>query len=318
MITKRSGKLSVILLSYFSGNKLELVRDKLASSLGDEGIPYELLIIDDGSTDGTFVLAEDLELRYPEIRSYQLSRNYTSNYSIFAGLELAEGSCAVAIPDDDQQPYNTLVKMYRMWQNGHQVMIPHRLTREDGFVSDFLAKSFYMLINKLSDITYPVGGADTFLVDREVINILTNRIHHTNTAVIPEILRLGFNPQFVGYHRPRGNNDKSRWTFKKKKRLFEDIFYSSSSFPIKLIKRMGLFLSLLAISLVTLYVGMKIFGDPQTLGLNIQGWTSLFVIITFFSGMILFSLGIIAEYVWRVYEEVKGRPGYLIKGKTIK
>jgi dolichol-phosphate mannosyltransferase len=242
-----------------------------------------------------------------------LSRNFTSHYSVFAGLSVAKGACAVAIPDDEQQPYGTLVEMYRLWQNGHKIIFPYRVSREDPWMSKLFSNIFYKVMNTLSDVTYPEGGVDICLIDREVIDILNSRIHPINTTTITEILRLGFDPYSLPYERPLGTNRKSRWSFKKKVKLAMDTFFSCSSFPIKLITYSGLFFCFFSVCLICLYTYIALFGNKKFWGVPVPGWTSLVIFISFFSGIILFSLGVIAEYVWRIYEEVKNRPGYIIR-----
>jgi dolichol-phosphate mannosyltransferase len=313
----KNGKLSIILLSYFSGERLNTVHDRLKELFDKEHIPFELIIMDDGSGDNSFDIAQKIESRYPNVFAYQLSRNYTSDYSIFAGLSKCTGSCAVAIPDDEQLPYEIVTEMYMKWNEGNNVIIPHRMSRDDDFISVWFSQRFYSIINKLSEIAYPVGGADSFLIDREIIDIINGRIKPINTAIVPEILRLGFNPLYLPYSRPKSINRKSRWKFKKKLKLALDTFFSSSSFPIKFISYLGLFFSIISFILILLYAYIKIFGNESFWGYKPQGWTSIILIISFFSGVILLSLGIIAEYIWRIYEEVKNRPGYLIKNKVI-
>ena len=209
-------KLSIILLSYYSGQKLISVYDALAPILNDKNIDHEFIIMDDGSKDSTFSIAQHLAEEHDNVKAYQLSRNYTSHYSIFAGLSVCNGECAVVIPDDEQQPYHTIVEMYRLWETGGKIMIPHRIDRDDPFISKTLSNFFYGLMNRLSDITYPKGGADTFFIDREIVDILNHKIHPINTTSITEILRLGFDPVYVPYKRVKGINEKSRWSLKKK------------------------------------------------------------------------------------------------------
>jgi dolichol-phosphate mannosyltransferase len=116
------------------------------------------------------------------------------------------------------------------------------------------------------------------------------------------------------YARPIGlNKGKSRWTFKKKLHLAKDVFFSSSSFPIKFITNLGFYTALLSIVIMFFYGYIAIFGNHQFWGMPVPGWTSIILFITFFGGLMLLSLGIIAEYIWRIYEEVKARPGYIIK-----
>ncbi|OQA86122.1 MAG: putative glycosyltransferase CsbB [Lentisphaerae bacterium ADurb.Bin242] len=206
--------------------------------------------------------------------------------------------------------------MYRLWEQGHKVIIPHRISREDPLASRLFSHCFYSLMNRFSEVTYPDGGADLFFIDREVIDILNTRIHPINTASIAEVLRLGFDPYFYGYERPLGlNRSKSRWSFRKKLRLAKDTFFSSSTFPILLINRVGLFASLLSFGMIIFYLYITVFGNHEFWGLQVPGWVSIILFITFFGGIIMLSLGVIAEYIWRIYEEVKARPGYIIRRK---
>jgi dolichol-phosphate mannosyltransferase len=264
-------------------------------------------------------VAQALREKYPNVKAYQLSKNYTSHYGIFAGLSVSDGECAVAIPDDDQQPYHLLVESYRLWEQGHKIIIPYREDRKDTFISKMWAVGFYKIMNYLSDVALPPMGADTCFIDREVITILNKSIHPINTTTITEIIRLGFDPVYLPYTRPEGIGKKSRWTFKKKYKLAKDYFFSSSTFPIRFITSLGAFFSVFSFLVMLVYIYAKLFGNPEFWDLEqAPGWTSTILLISFFSGLILFSLGIIAEYIWRIYEEVKNRPGFIIKQKNNK
>lgn len=310
---KENKVLSVILLSYYSSRKIRTVYEKMRSLFAEEKIPFEFIIMDDGSRDDSFILAQELERDYENVKAFQLSRNFSSNYSAFAGLSVCAGGCATLVPDDEQQPYSSIVEMYRLWEKGCQVVIPYRISRDDAYFSVLFSRLYYKLINTFSNLTFPVGGADTFLIDEELINILNVHIHPINTAIVPEVLRLGFSPYYLPYERPKGTNKKSRWSFRKKVRLALDTFFSSSAFPIKAISFIGLFTSIFSFVLILFYVYIKLFSAGKLGGYYPPGWLSIILIIAFFSGMILLSLGVIAEYVWRIYEEVKGRPGFIIK-----
>jgi polyisoprenyl-phosphate glycosyltransferase len=307
--------ISIILLSYYSEARIKKVYDKVNSLLAEARISFEFIIVDDGSKDNSYHVALELEKVNKNVKAYQLSRNFTSHYSIFAGLSLCHGDCAVAIPDDEQQPYSMIIELYRKWEEGNKIIVPYRLNRKDPFLSKIFSNLFYFLMNNLSDIKYPPGGADSFLIDREVIDLLNARIHPINTTSISEVLRLGFEPYYLPYFREKSSNKKSRWTFKKKWKLALDTFYSSSSFPIKSIAIMGLFFSIFSFMLIIFYLYINFFGDKTFWGNFPRGYTATILIISFFSGLILFALGIIANYIWRIYEEVKNRPGYIVKKK---
>jgi glycosyltransferase involved in cell wall biosynthesis len=319
MVASSPKLLSVVLLSYYSKERIAGCYERLRVVLDAAGIPFELVVMDDGSKDESYAMALELERKHPErVRAYQLSRNFTSHYSIFAGLSVCRGGCAVPIPDDEQQPYETIVQMYRLWEQGEKIIIPHRISRNDPAISKTFSRLFYRIMNALSDVHFPEGGADLFFIDREVIDILNERIHPINTTTISEIMRLGFSPYYLPYNRPESARGKSRWTFKKKWKLAKDFFFSSSSFPIRFITRCGLFFAFFSLLMVIAFIVIKVMSMEKEFFLfntNVQGWTSLIIAITFFSGLILFSLGILSEYVFRIYEEVKARPGYIIKRK---
>jgi len=312
-----SHKLSVILLSYKSGNNIIKVRNRVDEVLRAANILYELIIIDDGSLDGSFEIAEQLEKTYDNVKAYELSRNYTSHYAVFAGYSVATGDCGLFIVDDDQQPYELLVEMYREWKNkGSKIIFTYRSERDDPWLTKQMAIWFYRIVSAISDFKYPEKGIDSYLLDREVIDILNSKIHPINTTTYTEVLRLGFNPTYLPYVRGKSSATKSRWTFQKKVRLAKDWFFSTSSAPIKFIGFMGISVSIFAFCLMIFYTYIKLFGNLDYWKFETKGWVSIILLISFFSGLILLSLGIIAEYIFRIYEEVKGRPGYIIKKKN--
>lgn len=308
--------LSIILLSYYSKDRIDTAYTRVSSVMKSSNIEFEFIIVDDGSEDESFSNALELEKRNGNVRAYKLSRNYGSNYAVFAGLSLCRGECATFIPDDEQLPYQKIVEMYGLWLSGQKVIVPYRTGRDDGFLNNLAARMFYGIINHMSEVRFPSGGADAFLIDRELIDLLNERIHPINTAIIPEVLRLGFNPCFIPYERVKGTNIKSRWTLKKKMRFFKDILFSGSTWPIRIITWVGFIFAFMAFCMIIFYGYIALFGNPSFWGEKLPGWTSTVVIISFFSGITLFSLGIIAEYIWRIYDEVKGRPGYIIRKKN--
>lgn len=305
---------SIILLSYYSNKRIPVVFQRVAEVMEKEQIPFEFIVMDDGSKDDSYQIALELEKTDPRVRAFQLSRNYTSHYAKFAGFSVSKGACVTSIPDDMQQPLDSYVVMYRQWEKGNKLVIPYRTSRNDGWLKDKFAQGYYKLMNSFSDVKFPPGGFDVFLADREIIDILNVHIHPINTSTTVEVLRLGFDPVFIPYDRPKVKN-KSRWTFKKKMKAAADAFFTSSNFPIKLITYLGLITSIFSLGLIIFTVITKLFGNSSILGISVPGWATTVIFISLFSGLILFSLGIIAEYIWRIYEEVKNRPGFIIKKK---
>lgn len=309
--------LSIILLSYYSGSRIINCYKNISEILNKEEIPFEFIVVDDGSKDNSYDVALQLQKSEKNVFAYQLSRNYTSHYSIFAGLSICNGSCAMPMVDDEQQPYQTIVDMYRLWEKGENIIIPVRNKRDDSFLTSLFANTFHKIMHRIADVEYPKQGADLFFIDREIIDILNNKIHPINTSSLVEILRLGFDPYYLPYDRPLGlNKNKSRWSFKKKIKLAKDMIFSTSSAPIKIITISGFLFSVVSIIVIIFYIFLYLFGSSNFGGIyRVPGWTSIILFISFFSGLILLSLGVIAEYIWRIYEEVKARPGFIIKKK---
>lgn len=309
----REGLYSVILLSFHSAGRIVPVFEELDKRFRAESIDYELIIIDDGSKDDSFQVAKALAGKHKQVRAYQLSRNFSPHYAKFAGLSVAQGDLVTSMPDDWQTPLEVYVRMYREWQRGAQIVIPYRSKRNDGFLNEILARGYYRIMNSLSDVNLPPLGADIFAIDRELVDIMNERIHPINTSTLIEVLRLGFDPVYFPYERPKTVYGKSRWTFKKKMRLFKDTFYASSNFPIRMITLLGIVSFVLSLLVILTVAVLKLVGEESLGGFRVPGWTTTLIIMSFFCGLILLSLSVIAEYLLRVFDEVKNRPGYIIK-----
>jgi glycosyltransferase involved in cell wall biosynthesis len=307
-----SGLLSIVLLSFQSEQRLRPAVDEVVRTMEAEQIPFELIIMDDGSTDRSFNLARQLAREDARLRAFQLSRNYSSPYSQFAGLSVARGACVTSLPDDHQCPLNVVVEMYRSWEQGNKVIVAHRRSRDDGRLNDFFSSLYWGVMNQFSDVAFPPGGSDRFLADREVVDILNSKIHPINTTPVLEVLRLGFSPVFLAYDRPAPPGP-SRWTLRKKVRMAAATFFGSSSYPLRLITVLGLGIFVSCLFLVVLIAWARIFADSSLFGFQTHGWATTIIVMMMFNGLILLSIGIVAEYIWRIHEEVKGRPGFVIR-----
>lgn len=306
-------KLSIILLSYQSESRLERAVTSIDQGLTAANIPHEVIIIDDGSTDRSYSIAKNLESTIPSVFAYQLTRNFTSPMAQFAGLEVCSGNCASPMPDDGQRPVEHIIEMYRMWEKGHKIIIGYRAERSDGKTSDFFSNAYYSFMNKFSNIKFPPGGSDGYLIDREIIDVLNERISKRNTTPVIELLKLGYNAVFIPYKRPQSSS-KSRWTWKKKINLALNTFFSSSIVPLRMITWLGLIVFFLSFIAIVFIVAAKIFSDNTLFGFPIQGWTTIVVLITMFNGILMLCIGLVSEYMWRIYDEVKQRPPYIIRG----
>ncbi len=152
--------LSVMIPAFHSEHRLRPAVAALTGKLEAEQIPFELLIIDDGSKDNTWAVAQQLAKEDTRVRAFRLSRNYTSPYVHFAGFSVCKGACVTSMPDDLQRPLDTLVACYRKWQEGHKLVVSYRVSRDDGWWSDLFSGLYYRIMNSLSDVSFPPGGTD--------------------------------------------------------------------------------------------------------------------------------------------------------------
>ncbi|TNE56569.1 MAG: glycosyltransferase [Bacteroidetes bacterium] len=306
--------LSLLLPCYNSAQRLRPAYSAICRELEAAEIPFELLIMDDDSGDDSWAIACELEQADPRVRAFRMARNVTPPYLQFAAFSVCRGACITWIPDDLQFPVSMVITLYRKWEEGHKIVVSYRSSRNDGWFSDLFSQTYYRIMNSLSEIDFPPGGTDVYLADREVIDILNTRIHPIHTSSVVEMLRLGFRPEFVPYNRPP-RPGKSRWTWRKKVRHAKDTFFASSSFPIRAITNLGLWISLLCLLAIPVLVYARFFAHSRLFGFPVPGWTTIITLVAFFNGITLFCLGVVAEYIWRIYEEVKDRPGFIIRKK---
>ena len=205
-----------------------------------------------------------------------------------------------------QEDSELILTMFDKYKEGNKVVIAARKERKEKLHIKFFANIYYWLIRKTTFNNMPKGGFDCFLIDRQVIEILRN-LDEKNSSLTLQILWVGFTPAIVNFTRKERIAGKSKWTLKKKAKLVVDSLTSFSSYPIKLVSYIG-FLSFIFSTLAGIYF---IF-DQLAYSKNIIGWTSTIVIILMAFGIIMLTLGILGEYIWRILEDTRKRPPYII------
>jgi dolichol-phosphate mannosyltransferase len=277
---------------------------KLQESLPDYAL--EFIFVDDGSGDNSFPLLVEARQQDQRIRIIKLSRNFGSMAAIQAGLHYAKGDCAGVIAADLQDPPELFLAMIRQWERGRKVVLGMREGRRDGVLRDMLSGMYYALLRRFAIADFPRGGFDMVLVDRQIVAEL-GRITEKNTNIMSLIFWLGYDRGSVSYVRQQREAGTSRWTVAKKIKLFIDTFINFSYAPIRFISGIGLLTAVLSFSYGLLVILLRCFGT-----ISLPGWTILVVILTFLLGLIMIMLGIIGEYLWRILDESRKRPPYVI------
>jgi dolichol-phosphate mannosyltransferase len=266
----------------------------------------ELIFVDDGSKDSSLQLLLEEKKKDSRIKVIRLSKNFGSMSAIQAGLKYAKGDCVGIISADLQDPPELFIDMIQSWEKGNKVVIAARADREESMSQKMFANTYYYLMDKFAIKGYPKGGFDFVLVDKQVVQEVLD-IGEKNTNVMSLIYWLGHDRESFSYTRQERKLGKSRWTFSKKLKLFIDSFVSFSYAPIRFMSLIGFLTAFISFLYGIFAVINAILGT-----IDLQGWTSIIAIVTFLLGLIMIMLGIIGEYLWRILDESRKRPAYII------
>ena len=301
-------KISIIIPTYYNELNIRKTYNELEEVVlkNLKKYNYELIFVDDGSKDNTVKEIEKVMENHKNIKLVTLSKNFGSHSAILAGLSVCTGDVASFISSDLQDPPSIILQMLEKWENGNQAVIAVRKDREESIIQKFFSNTYYKIMQKIAIENMPNGGFDCFLIDRKVINVLVE-MKEKNTSLMGLILWSGFKLDKIYYVRKKREDGKSGWTLKKKFKYFTDSIISFSFFPIKCISYIGfLFFFISMIALIVIF-SQKLFGN-----ISIPGYTTIALILLMSSGLILLTLGIIGEYLWRIFDSVRTRPTFII------
>lgn len=301
--------LSIILPAYNEKPNISETADALSKLLDENRIDYELLFISDGSTDGTFEEILKASEQNPRIKGAEFSRNFGKEAGIFAGLELAGGDAVIVMDCDLQHPPEVIPRMWKLWQEGAEVVEGIKSDRgAEGLGYKLSAGLFYKLMSKL--IRMDMNASSDFkLLDRKVVNVLLE-LPERNTFFRALTFWAGFRTQSVSYEVQERKHGKSKWSFISLMKYAITNATSFSTLPLQMVTVMGtvsiLFSVALAVQTMVKYLS----------GMAVEGFTTVILLILIIGGFLMLSLGIIGHYIARIYEEVKGRPRYIISKTT--
>ena len=301
-------KISIIVPVYYNqDNLLPLYADLKEKVLTKLDTEYELIFVDDGSKDKSYEVMKDLAKVDKNIKLVKLSRNFGEHSALLAGLSQCTGDCAVRKAADLQEPSEVILEMIKKYKEGNKVVLAVRADREEPITQKAFSNLYAFLMRKLALHNMPKGGFDTFLIDRQVIDVVV-KMQESNTSLMSQILWTGFETATVPYVRKKREIGKSRWTLSKKIKLVYDSLLSFSYFPIKLITTAGFLSFLIAIILLIVIIYKRVTGI-----IDVEGYTSIIMIMLLGFGIIMLSIGILGEYLWRTYDAARNRPPYIIE-----
>lgn len=269
---------------------------------------YEIIFINDGSRDNTKAMLSELCKTDKHIKMIDFARNFGHQIAITAGMDYAAGECMVIIDGDLQDPPELIPDMIKIWRSGFDVVYGKRKSRRgETFFKKFTAKMFYRLLGKLTDVDIPVDTGDFRLIDRRVCEAL-KQLPERSRYVRGLMSWVGFKQTAIEFERSERFAGETKYPLKKMLKLAMDGIMSFSYKPLRLASYLGTFLSLISFCYLIFVLLQKLF-FPESAQ---SGWASTIAVSLFFNGIILLMLGIIGEYIGRIYDEAKGRPLYII------
>lgn len=304
-------KISIVIPVYYNQDNLQPLYDDIKQKIIDViDYEYEIVMVNDGSQDNSYDVMKCLAEKDKNIKIVSLSRNFGSHAAILCGLEKCTGDCAIVKAADLQEPTELVLEMVESWRKGNNVVLAVRQDREESRSQTTFANLYYWLVRKTALPNMPKGGFDVYLIDRKVINVLL-ALDERNSALTGQLLWSGFKTDTVYYTRLAREIGTSRWTLKKKVRLVMDTLFSFSTLPITMVTSVGFvsFLGALVWALVVLVC--KLCGV-----INVEGWTALFIFNLFSFGVIMLTLGILGEYLWRAFDASRNRPPYIVEDEN--
>ena len=272
------------------------------------GLSHRIIFVDDGSRDGTLERLNALGTRDPAVQVYALSRNFGHQIALTAGLDAARGDAVIMMDSDLQHPPTLIPDMIRLWREGHDVVSAvRRATEKSGLFKGFTSAAFYWLINFLSDTNIVRGAADFCLLSRQAHRAL-RRLPERHRFLRGMVSWVGFRRGFVFFEAPDRAAGRSKYTLFKMLQLAFNATFSFSVTPIRLATQLGLVTILLSLLYLIFVVTCFFLGWKLA-----PGWASIIFLVTFLGGVQLAFVGILGEYIARIFEEVKRRPLYVFK-----
>ena len=303
-------EISIVIPIYNEQDVLGQLFERLYPVMDELKRSYEIIFVDDGSWDNSVRLMDDLVTNDDRIVLVELARNFGHQIAISAGMDCARGDAVVIMDADLQDPPEVLPAFIEKWREGYDVVYAVRKQRKEGLLKRTAYAAFYRLLQRITKIEIPLDAGDFCLMDRRVVDLLNN-MPERNRIVRGIRSWVGLNQIGIPYERQARYAGETKYTYSRLIYLALDGLVSFSYLPLRIITMLGFLVSVLSIVLAIFYAIRKL-----TAGLNPPGFATIVVAIFFLAGIQLLTLGVIGEYVGRIFEEVKQRPLYVVRRVT--
>ena len=307
-------KISIIVPCFNEAAVLPMLFERLQSTAPSWGVDYEVICVDDGSSDRTWALLQEQNRRDARWRGLSFARNFGHQTAVSAGLHFATGDAVVVIDADLQDPPEAIAPLLAKWRAGFEVVYATRRQRRDPLLKRTLAWGFYRVLSRLTPLSLPADAGDFCLLDRRVVNVIKS-LPERNRYLRGLRTWCGYRQTSVAFDRAERAAGRPQYTLKKSFKLAMDGLFSFSAAPLRLATYLGLWVSGFAFFGVVFTLAQKLFASQfAKIGLAPgAGFPTIVISILFLGGVQLICLGILGEYIGRIYDEVKGRPLWVIR-----
>ena len=300
-------RISLVFPVYNEEEVLPMLYERVRHALTQLPYEVEVILVNDGSRDRSLELMTRYHQEDPRFKIVDFSRNFGHQVAITAGMDAAGGDAVILMDADLQDPPELLPQFLKTWEDGYHVVYAVRKTRQEHALKQFAYRAFYRILQKISNIPIPLDSGDFCLMDRVVVDTIKS-MDERHRFVRGLRSWVGFRQIGLEYDRDKRQAGEVKYTFSKLMKLALDGIFSFSYFPLQLASYTGFAVSGLSFFAIAVYLYKKLF-----VGHEPQGFPTLVTVVLFLGGIQLISLGVIGEYIGRIYDEVKRRPTYIIR-----
>ncbi|NDK55029.1 glycosyltransferase family 2 protein [Pontibacter fetidus] len=299
--------LSIVIPVYNEAKNLPLLLERLLAVVHRMQVTYELVFVNDGSIDNSLQVIKQLAAVNPAVSYVSLSRNFGHQVAVSAGLDVANGKAVVIMDADLQDPPEVVSELYAKMQEGFEVVYGRRVYRKgESYLKKVTAKFFYRLLSRITHVNIPLDTGDFRIMDAKVVNVL-RQMPERNKFLRGQVAWVGFRQTWLNYTREERFDGASGYTYRKMLRFAFDGITSFSDFPLKMASMLGFIVSGIAFLLmIYTLLARLVFKD------YVEGWASIILSVLFLGGVQLICIGIAGEYLARVFNNVQGRPLYVV------